>query len=977
MTCIGAVSLFLFTTVSFRVPPQLTFERLTVDDGLSHNSVRCLVQDDTGYLWLGTSYGLNRFDGQHIVTYKSDLDENHALLTNSINALAIGENNALWVGTDKGLYVSSDRTPRRRQFQKIALGDTPVEISTLCVDSRGDVWVGSNRGLWLTNGSETELIEETWSGEDFVRAIVEYESAIWVGNSQGLFRLAHGQRDFEKLDLHLTDRFGVTRLQVIQGELWVGTKHKLWRTSDSEKTFHLEIDRHKLKVTHMNGFVVNEDAIWIGTIEGLYRVDKQSREISVYHYDGVTDGSIGANYIRDLAILDDGSIYIATSPGGVSRIIRERPAFEMLLESPTKDRLINDSFVLAVSQAFDHLWVGSLYDGLRLIEKDRSIRIWPSQGRRSVITICESQDGVWVWFGTTRGALGAHRQTHDLRFVPGIDLTVWAIAEDQNNQIWIGSEIGLFRFDPKLEQTTQIVGVDGSVSAIIETQDREVWTVGKFGVVNVRSEDANNVNHTQFAELEGLRFVDIVETTDGNIWVAGDEGLWLLDPDSGDVFNYSARYPDLVDLQFVSLVEDGVGAVWAGTSKGLLRIDFGNESFRFFDADDGLVGIDFSPTTASMAHDGRLLFGGVNGICHFPSGNFRDNSQPVQAAIVGVNVAGRSILDDDDYWKLSSKNEWTIRLPYDRQGLSIQFSALDYQFHRNLFRYKLGSRSDWQVLGEHTFAHFPELEPGHYDFLVSTSNRSGVWSDAPAKLKIIVDPPFWKSVWFRSSVAIIVSFVIFGVIFLNRRAKLRIEMAALATKRQAAADFHDHLGHQLTRMSMLSSIALDKLENRSQLEFLLNQIQSTSRRIYSESRDFIWSLLPGMHSLHDVAEHLEDFAVDLFEATDFELRMAIPEHALDFVSISSEQRRHLCLFVKEALHNALRHSHGEHVTLFLSVEECQVMAVIEDDGQGFNSNKVAGIGLTNLRQRSQALTGSSDIETSDRGTRVRLRFPIT
>jgi signal transduction histidine kinase len=316
-----------------------------------------------------------------------------------------------------------------------------------------------------------------------------------------------------------------------------------------------------------------------------------------------------------------------------------------------------------------------------------------------------------------------------------------------------------------------------------------------------------------------------------------------------------------------------------------------------------------------------------------------------------------------------------VRLGPGHDFFTFEFAALDFvRPDRIRYRYRLeGLQSDWIDAGTTASARYTSVPPGRYTFRVAAAGRGGEWSEGAA-VPVFLAPPFWRTAWFAALVAAALAAAIWGAHRLRVRAQVSRSVAIERAReqerdlmrRRAADDFHDELGHRLTKIGLYSEVVRRHLAGVSpEVSAWIARIVNESKHLSDDARDFLWSLGPEGDSLHDLMTYLGDFGVELFDRTDVEFRVDGVTDAMHDVALSMESRRHIGSIFKEAMNNALRHSGGRHVTLVARLTEDDFEIELRDDGRGWQRTSVrAGNGLKNMELRARKIDGTIRIASS-------------
>jgi signal transduction histidine kinase len=430
----------------------------------------------------------------------------------------------------------------------------------------------------------------------------------------------------------------------------------------------------------------------------------------------------------------------------------------------------------------------------------------------------------------------------------------------------------------------------------------------------------------------------------------------------------------------MSMLEDEKGNLWISTNKGIARFDPAKNTFKNFDVNDGLLTNIFYAQSAFITKDGMFYFGGNNGFTKFNPNDIKINSFIPPVYITSIR-AGR------DIGNLHVLNiNKTIDLAFNNNFLQLKFAALDYTNpEKNVYKYKMiGVDEEWIFSGQTNLANYTDLSPGKYVFEVKGSNSDGIWNENPAKIDIVIFPPFWRTWWF-TTLAIITVYLahLIRVQHKIRRAleieKIRSEESERVRK-QTAIDFHDELGHRLTRISLLTEIVKRKLgDGYHDVKPLLRKISENSIQLYDGTKDFIWAIDPQNDSLYELLIRLKDFGDEIFNDTNIDFLVKGISTELEKTSLSTDMKRHLTLIFKEGMNNALKHSKSKKVSLESKIAGDEIEITLEDDGSGFRiDEETGGNGIKNMIRRAEKIQGHLHIDSEPgKGTRISFKGKVT
>ena len=427
---------------------------------------------------------------------------------------------------------------------------------------------------------------------------------------------------------------------------------------------------------------------------------------------------------------------------------------------------------------------------------------------------------------------------------------------------------------------------------------------------------------------------------------------------------------------------------WFGTAQGLFSTSR-REIERRLSGDD--------PEIAATRHgfnEGlpnlEFTVGGANGLANTADGRlwFATNrgALEVRPAPLQLRAGPRNVIIEGA--RLDKKSERPdgaggLELPPKPGLLRIRYTLPELGSPEQVrFRYRLadGHDGDWNTVGGDREAAFVGLAPGQYHFEVAAAVGSGPWLPGTASMGFTVRPAWWQTLYFKMAVFLAVVAAVWTIVMLRARAKIRRLRQQRAVERERtriARDMHDEVGANLTHIASTSRLAL--LDDPAATGGHLEEIAKTARDTVDALDEIVWAVNPRYDSLAGTIEYLGKAALRLVSASGLKCEVDLPDEVPD-LPLSADARHHLLLAVKEALHNAVKHSRGTKVHLLVTIDHEELKVVVEDDGAGFSPHPVrAGSnGMANMRERMAALGGCIEFETSvPNGARVELRLPVS
>ncbi|MGH7975207.1 MAG: ATP-binding protein, partial [Limisphaerales bacterium] len=289
--------------------------------------------------------------------------------------------------------------------------------------------------------------------------------------------------------------------------------------------------------------------------------------------------------------------------------------------------------------------------------------------------------------------------------------------------------------------------------------------------------------------------------------------------------------------------------------------------------------------------------------------------------------------------------------------------------------------------GNKRVAEYSYIPPGKYTFHVRACNSDGIWNETGATLALIVMPHFWQTIWFRALTGTFAVALVAGTVLLATRRRMRFKLErierqqALERERtRIAKDIHDHLGANLTRISLLSQSAHGELENPRQAAAKLDRIYDTSRELTRSMDEIVWAVNPQHDTLDSLASYLGNFAQEYLVSLNIRCRLDVPLH-LPHWPITAEMRHNVFLAFKEALNNVVKHSGADEVSILLATDHDGFHLALRDNGKGFDPDTVSsrpgrGNGLKNMKQRLEKIGGRCEIQSAP-GTGAEIKFFVS
>lgn len=843
------------------------FRHYQVENGLSNNTVGCLLQDKQGFLWFGTKDGLNRFDGYTFKIFQNDRDDPKSIGSNFIISLFEDKAGTLWVGTDRGLFSYDAETEsfsmvtmapadeirgiqmdnnhclwfivRNRLYQyNIKKGIVEqykplnsFSITSVCMTADGILWFSTISGLIKKVNPLSNAITTYSLFPDAEPAISRWIQKLYDAGNGMLFvgTSNHGMKIFDTSTAAYRDipLYSEGKTGVFVRDFIRHSANEYWIASESG-VYICNIKNGKLinlKKEYNNPYSISDNAIyafcrdreggiWVSTyFGGVNYYPKQYTSFRKY-FPQYGINSISGNAIREVCKDQNGDLWIGTEDAGLNKLNTSTGLFTHFNPENPKNR-ISHTNIHGLLINGNELWVGTFHQGLDIVNINTGkVMKHYSAAKHSLSSdfICcllKTRAGKII-AATDRGLCYFNAQKDKFEPVNDIPRTFYTrIYEDRYGTIWAGTySEGIYYFNPQTK------------------------VKGNF-----------KYKRTDKTSLSGNRVNWIFEDSGGVLWIATEGGLCKLNREKGTFINYTSKtgFPSNI---IYTVLEDRRKNFWVSTSRGLVCFSPLTEKSVTYTKANGLLSDQFNYNSAYKDATGRLYFGSVKGLISFHPDQFLKNTFRPPVYITGFQVYDKELEVNKKGSPLSNSITYTkkITLQYNQSSFSINFAALSYTApEMTEYAYKLeGLDKNWTFLKTNRKVFFTELPAGTYVFHVIGSVGNGVWNGKPAVLTVKILPPFWKSAWayilYTFLVIIIVYFILQSYHKRNEeknRRKLEIlEFEKQKEISQAKIDFFTNVAHEIrTPLTLVKGPMEIVMEKTEKMPAIKENIEIMNRNI--------------------------------------------------------------------------------------------------------------------------------------------------
>ncbi|MDK2840886.1 MAG: hypothetical protein PWQ17_391 [Anaerophaga sp.] len=875
--------------------PELRFVDLPGEDKLSSQFTTCITQDKTGYIWIGTVDGLNRYDGYQIKVYRNHLDKYPNLANNNIRSLFCDSRNRLWIGTIWGLslYRSDYDSFQLMSSSANTAGLTSSFVYQIDEDSLGNIFVAAGNGLFLYDES-TQYFEQIIDVEGGPIATFCFDEAggLWLGQEKdGGLKYISPEDGYQKKPLpswpgetDLVDLSDMTITDIIAQDslLWVSTL--------GNGVFKLNFHSNEIKgylTGHYESFVVdlykdNKGNIWSCDYIGLKFYNRSSDSFVGYYSDSANEYSIKRNPIRIFQDHQD-NYWVIYSEKGFDLSSVER-GFQLFTDDTDSYWPLSDINVMSICEDDEgNLWCGGYNGGITVFDWDEGAT---KTFHFSEDDTCSLADGSIfdihpdnrndIWVGSYFGGLQKYdsqkncfisfvHHPDDIQSIGGND--VRAVEEDTEGNFWLAIHgVGVDYFKKKEGIFEHFTPGNSDLSGewttdVLLDHQQTLWVGTSNGLNKLKRGDDKFKSYLFYNQdkiprtLYSNEIICLHETPDNKLWIGTTSGLHRYHPGSDD-FSYHSR--DFSNQYICSIEHDANGNLWVSTHGGLTRYNPETGEVFNFDVADNLQSNDFNPRSSHYDGEKYLFFGGPSGLNSFAPDEINYNLTPPMVILTNLSIFNEPVTKygEDQPLKKHISSADKIRLSYSDKLFSIEYIAINYIApEKTRYAYKLmGFEEKWHYVGNKREATYTNLNPGTYTFRVKAANNDGIWNQEGASIQIEIFPPWYRTTWFVI-LAVITVFTLLYYGFWLRTRVLRRQKAALTKLIKERTKKIDEKNQMLKKRALELDQSNQKLEKQKRtIEIQANELKKQTDKL-RESNENLQKLNTTKDRLFSIIAH--------------------------------------------------------------------------------------------------------------------------
>ncbi|WP_316766459.1 two-component regulator propeller domain-containing protein [Pedobacter frigiditerrae] len=917
-----ALLLFIFV-LFFKVShgqKRISFNHLSMENGLSQNSVMAITQDKNQFLWFGTRSGLNRYDGYRFKVYTSS-ESHNSISDNVITSLLTTSNGSIIVGTENGLNFYDEKTDQfiRINKHRSANSISSKAIECLYEDPQKNIWVGTLNGLNLLTDKKTQKFKTFFfakanSGNSLNSIISIFKDSkqnLWLGTQNGgLIRMftKNGKYHHEiyKHDARNANSISSNYITSItndqQQNLWLGTDNGLNIFNYKDKTF----SRLQKNINSPNSLVNNDirriicdktGNLWIGTQEGISILNPATKQFNNYKHDPELKSTLSQNSTHSIFQDKHGSIYIGSYYKGLSVVYPYSTNFNIYKNTTSANSISSNIISVMIEDKYNNLWIGTEGGGLNYLNRDNNTFSHyyanpnnPSALKTNLIKTLFLDKAGQLIVGTHRGGLYVFNEfSKQFKKIANVKddknnigtAEIIAIAQDSYGTVWVGSKNGLSTLvkqngeylDKTIKSPLEKKIKNKYIQVIFEDQTKNLWigtTAGLYTYLPQTGKVSSYYKNTDSNSLKSDRINCIIQTKTGSICIGTYlGGLSIFNPKNRTFKTYTQK-DGLPNNNILGIIEDDQNNLWISTDKGLSKMEISTKKFNNYTKSDGLAGNDFNLRSFLKDRNGKLFFGGYDGITSFYANQIEVNPNVAKISFTGLRLFNEPVLVNgpDNLLTQDIKETKQLVFKHSDNNFSIEFALLNYiKPEKNNYSYKLiGYNKNW-VNTNVPIATYANLTPGNYTFVVKGINNDGKSGGEAIQLAIKILPPFWATWWAYLLYALLFSGILFLVIrylFVRERLKQTEEVQRMKL------NFFTYIAHEIrTPLTLIIGPLENLLSNSHHNPELHKQVVPIKHnadrliRLITELMDFRKAETHHL-KLHVSEENIIDFVNEIF-----------------------------------------------------------------------------------------------------------------
>ena len=962
----------------------MVIEQVPNLEDIPNNEIRRLYQDSDGFIWIATTGGLYQFDGYNLNEYRANIYNPGMLTSNNIMCMFESSDNKLYVGTNFGLNIYDKRTGKFSVIKDAVFKNNNI-IDIIEVNPH-ELWLGTQKGIFVLNTHQNKF--KKIFDRDVKSFLIDSQKNIWVGTwNKGLYRYDQNNHDWikypkfnKKNSVHFI--FEDSRHRIWLGSFGCGITllHNQYDMDHLSWTNFTANDKdNRITDNHIYAIAENESmgTLLFGTRKGLsiLNVDDDSMQ----WYNIFAGSSLPFNEVD--AIINDkqDNIWLGTLGGGIYYIKTKNSDFHTNLLEDVQHTLHSNTIKSICIDSSNRIWTGIGTNGLSFIENGKtnmlpSIMNEKSESFTRIHSIVESATDNIIILGTQSGLYYYQKGTEYERKYPykyyhtgRNEMPIVQIVPSGHNGFWMTGTNHVSHITHDLKKRHDLNIEKDEYSTVVQTSPNTVWIgTQSNGIIRITYSHHDfaiqNISryNTDNGKAPTQNIIHLYLDSKKRIWAATDGAGLCQYNKATDRFESVNTMTDFPTDVVTSITQDAEGTLWLGSNIGLIRFypqqDMSKSTFRLYNKSNGLPDNQFLPRAVTQSENGEIYFGTHHGYVHFFPKEIHTRQKKNDVFITDFKINSRSVEAEETpgYAK-------QLTVPGNKSNFTIEFSPMTFTAPEKVrYAYQLeGYDKEWQFTGtDKRFAHYTNLSAGEYLFRLKCTDEYGIWNDTIKKVKVVIEPPFYRTGWAYSLYSVIIA-LIFLYIFRSAHQKIRLRTAMHIQEiekeksdelNQAKLRFFTNITHELfTPITIIAAAIEDSKRLIPEKEY--NIISTNTNRLvrliqqileFRKAETGNLKLQVAKQDLKEfVAKNIESF-IPLMKQKNITASLKCEKQDVYAYFDSDKIDKILCNLLSNGLkYNAA----GAHIQVSLKTDETDTHATIEvrDNGKGLSEKTMKNL----------------------------------
>lgn len=783
----------IFSSISV-LATEIRFETIPSVEALPKETTWAIAKDKNGMLWYGNDSGLLKYDGYKIQSIrKSTSLEN---ITN-VRKLLNHRSGDLWVGTqNNGLYrIIDNKVIPFTSSNKIIAPNKVTDI----IQAQNGLWVGSHTNLVFITEDDNVINYPLPNAKSLVdkvtiTAIVDLsEQELLITTQYNVFIFDKSSYKFSEIDIYgLEDTFINTAYQDTDKNIWIATDQGVFKRAKNTNEF--KPYRTELINFRINTIIIDNKNIWFGSnTQGLIKISKQDASIVKYRSSTLNSSSISGDSITSMLLDDTGIMFIGSFHGWTSYFNTNNLNFGFETSLLNSISCIESPVFYGIDVDINGvLWISAASGMIEYNLKDEKCinhnidtnnhKIFPLN--YPLFSFSDAQNKRWVTSSKGIYKLDKSSGLLDDSYQQYNDSAIYTMIEINPSEYLLGSRNGLYKF--KDDRVKRITSTNKSLNKadvrnIIKVKLNELLLATDAGVASLDSEGLYKIDSKIQSQLPTENIYSIFRNHNDELWVGtSKKGIFKFDKNDKLITRYDEKNGIPTSLTIFSILHEG-DDLWLGTDNGLARLNINTDQVHMYRQSDGLQGNFFIRSSAHKSDDGKLYFGGRNGLNAFYPKDIKLNKIPPNIVLTNLTRFGKTVesgIEKDGFVIDKPINDLDeLVLTHKDYVIGFEFAALDFADpSRNKYAFMMqGLDPDWNyVNADERKISYSNLAAGDYVFRVKGSNKDGTWNETGKSLKVTVLPAPWLTWWAYSLYVLTFFALLFGYLYRKNQANRQV-----------------------------------------------------------------------------------------------------------------------------------------------------------------------------------------------------------